>query len=324
MPNNYAYTTLLGSDDYLTPVLGLYHSLQLTNSKYPLVVMVMDTVSPYCLDVLNRMQIQYKVFPNLQSYAPYAKIAENNNIKDLKDMQIDNAAFFQIMMMNKFYMFDLKEFDKVCYFDGDILVRDNVDFIFNYQTPAGKILLRGDITSNTDNNKYKVDKPFIAGEHILISPKDFSCNYIIKKYTIFAHDENIIANLYPRRRITHTGLSDDCTKIFHAHSHCCMFRYWEVFDLNEDNILDFCKIMMIDGPGSEQDKVLDLKSLAGDLRTTHKFEFDIDNGMMMEMDKIADIESNLVYETQQKAIEQLRKTYLNFSKEVMRNYNDNH
>lgn len=43
--NKYTYLTLLGSDNYLRGVLGLWKSLINQNSKYPLTVMVTNQVS---------------------------------------------------------------------------------------------------------------------------------------------------------------------------------------------------------------------------------------------------------------------------------------
>lgn len=125
------------------------------------------------------------------------------------------------MCLNKFYMFDLKEYDKVCFLDGDMIIRENIDFIFNFSTPAGKVL---------NENQ-------IAAEAMIISPKDFSSNYIIDKFGIFAFDEEVLRMLYPAYKITDLRLSDWNHLIFHAHAHCNRFRYWLYFDINE---LELC------------------------------------------------------------------------------------
>ena len=43
-PRNMAYVTLLSTNDYLDAVLVLNKSLQRVNSKYPLLVMVVNTI----------------------------------------------------------------------------------------------------------------------------------------------------------------------------------------------------------------------------------------------------------------------------------------
>ena len=240
--NNYAYATLLGSDDFFIPVYGLFHSLQKVKSKYPLIVMVMDTVNINTIKKLEYYNIPYRVFPNLQSSAKVIGALQKND----PHTEIDHAHFFQIMMMNKFYIFDLKEYDKICYLDGDILVKENIDFIFNYQTPAAKVLEYGNI--QIKDGKLTVDPPFIAGEHWLINPQDYTSWEIFEEFTPFAWDECVIRQLYPINKFTNTFLTEELDLIYHAHSHCNMFRYWEYFKLKtvEDVHVFYENIGMID------------------------------------------------------------------------------
>lgn len=214
--NKYAYTTLLGTDDYLMPICGLYKSLQMVNSKYPLVVMVLDSVSTETLMVLEELDIQYRVFPDLFSTARLTVMREGRTLL--------HHEYFQIIMMNKFYCFELKDFDKVCYLDGDILVKKNIDFIFNYSTPAAKVLSYGDEREGGDAH--------IAGEQMLINPADYDFDYIYKEFTPFGFDESVLKDLYPLHKITDCRITDDHDYIFHAHAHCAGCQYWTHFNLN--------------------------------------------------------------------------------------------
>ena len=45
MSNNFAFTSVLATDDYLGGALGLYYSLQMAESKYPFHLLVTDNVS---------------------------------------------------------------------------------------------------------------------------------------------------------------------------------------------------------------------------------------------------------------------------------------
>lgn len=232
MKHNYAYTTLLGSDDYLIPVLGLYHSWELSQSKYEMIVMVMDTVSPSTIETLFTNNIPFRVFPNLQSNA-------NLYIEQGGRVSMNQNDLFQIMMMNKFYMFDLKEYDKVCYLDGDMIILQNIDFVFNYRAPAGKIL--------------QYEPPaMVAGEIILINPKDSDIETILEEFTVFGFDEAVLRTIYPISKITNLKLSDWNHLILHAHAHCNHFRYWNYFDLEKvDKCYRFIE-MLIDSETSEQ------------------------------------------------------------------------
>lgn len=222
---NYAYTTLLGTDDYLYPVLALDYTLKQVKSKYPLVVMVTDGVSTDILEILNERKIPYKIFPDLTKSVPYFIRFHNRETVSGRDM-------FQIIMMNKFYMFELKEYDKVCYFDADILIRKNIDFIFNYSTPCGKVL------------DYK--RPFVAGEQLLINPKDYNMLDIIDKHTIFAHDELVYCSLYPIYTFSDCRLTDDANYILHAHAHGNLYQYWKHFQLSTiEQLYRWCDDMVL-------------------------------------------------------------------------------
>ena len=52
---NYAYTTLLATDDYVYGVIGLLFSLQEVQSKYPLHIIVTNNISDYTLSLLDEI-----------------------------------------------------------------------------------------------------------------------------------------------------------------------------------------------------------------------------------------------------------------------------
>ena len=52
----------------------------------------------------------------------------------------DDNSIFRVNMLMKFYSFELTEYSKVCYIDGDSLFLKNCDFIFSYRAPAAKHL----------------------------------------------------------------------------------------------------------------------------------------------------------------------------------------
>lgn len=229
--NNYTFTTLLGSDDYFLPVYMLHYSLQQVKSKYPLTVIVMDTVKVETIEALEKNNISYKIFPNVQRLGAIVGISQEN-----PKIITTNIEYFQLMVMNKFYAFDLQEFDKVCFLDADIIVRKNIDFVFKYNAPAAKILEYGRIQKR--NNQFTVDDPFIAGEYWVIDPKTYSSEQIFKDWTILAFDESVLSHLYPISRFANITFLEDSFYIFHAHAHCDMFRYWNFFSLNSTDDIE--------------------------------------------------------------------------------------
>jgi alpha-N-acetylglucosamine transferase len=112
---NYAYTSLLATDDYLYGVLGLYASLCNVETAYPFHLIVTDNVSQDSLDILNQCNITYSIFPR-------------------KDFQHPNTNY--LVTFNKFYMCELKQYDEVCFLDADVIVTRNIDHVFDYSEPV--------------------------------------------------------------------------------------------------------------------------------------------------------------------------------------------
>ena len=223
--------------------------------------MVMDTVSPQVYTWLEENNMQYRVFPNMQSEAAYDLATIYNGSQTF----INYQDYFQIMMMNKFYMYELTDYDKVCYFDGDIVIRKNVDFVFNFSAPAGKILSRGDIVfacdEETGTSGPLISPPFIAGENLLIEPKSYKFDDIREQFTAFGFDEEVIRSIYPRHKITDLRLSDWDSYVFHAHAHCSRCRYWDVLHIHTLEDMDILCRDIID---NDIQVYTELKQLSGE------------------------------------------------------------
>lgn len=85
---------------------------------------------------------------------------------------------FNIDMLMKFYSFELTDYKKICYLDGDILVIKNCDFIFNFRAPAAKYLGWEDIVGPIHLSS---KKGLLAGEVMLLEPGTFSMEYFFSK-----------------------------------------------------------------------------------------------------------------------------------------------
>lgn len=208
--NNYAYTTLLANDEYTMGALCLHYSLLRVNSKYPLVIMVFDTVSPLTIEKLNEANASYVVIPN-----PFKWGKEKD---------------FQRIVMCKYYLFDLKQYDKVCFIDADIIVLNNIDWVFNYKTPAGKYLIGDDETIDPDEDVLQ-----IAAENFIVCPADFTSDYIFKTLGFGEFDEHVLSKLYKPREITDLRVTDWNRYIYHAHSNNGgnrLYHYWDIFHLD--------------------------------------------------------------------------------------------
>lgn len=123
---NYAYVTLLSSEDYLLATLILNQNLKNVNSKYPLLVAVTDNIFEQVKPYLIQENILYKVIPFIE----YDEKTKQKWIAKYKDAQ---AA---LNIASKFFLFKFYEYDKLVYIDSDILIYKNIDNLFDYPDGA--------------------------------------------------------------------------------------------------------------------------------------------------------------------------------------------
>ena len=104
---NNSWITTLTNDKQLDLVVALYFSLEKVKSKFPLNLIVTNNVSKEALSILRKLGIHYKIF------------------QYIKPTDGDEENF-----LNEFYIYDFKEFDKVCYLKKNFYITQNIDFIF--------------------------------------------------------------------------------------------------------------------------------------------------------------------------------------------------
>lgn len=131
---NYAYITLLSSEDYLDAVLVLAMSLNKTKNSFPLVVAVVDDIlTPEIEYLLKNFGCQIEVIPRIY----YSTTTQNSHIGH----PVLNTA-------SKIQIFDFNQYDKLIYIDSDVVVLENIDSLFNY--PDGSMVYyEGDYTGLT-------------------------------------------------------------------------------------------------------------------------------------------------------------------------------
>lgn len=217
MSSKYAWTTLLTSEDYLQPVLNLQYSLRRARSEYPLIIIVTDTIFMKIEATLRANNCQFYVVPDLQR------------------MHSGEADEFRINMLMKFYSFELTEYSKVCYIDGDILILKNCDFVFNYRAPAAKHLGWDHIPiQNSPPDKIGI----FAGEMMVLEPGTFSMEYFFSKpHFGGCWDEAVLRDNFGPQRVAHLPITDTCY-IYHAHTTGEKNRYWEYHDIYSEQALN--------------------------------------------------------------------------------------
>ena len=204
-----AYVTLLSSDTYFWGVVCLHKSLQFVQSKYPLEVMITDNVSNEIIDNLNKLGINYRIFP----YREFMNSTSN----------IPGT-------INKFYIYEFKEYDKVCFLDGDCLVKKNIDSIFFYSTPG--------LVSSDD---------FIYGGMFLVNPNDYpDFNFIYDNYKDSRNDDVVLPLLYNYKNSS-ALLGIFLQNVFHMSDNSDIYeqherKYWNLLNITSvediDNLLE--------------------------------------------------------------------------------------
>lgn len=122
-----AYITLLSSVNYLPAIIILNESLKNVNSKYPLIVLIVDNIYDQVINSLKELEILTLKVP----YISYSEEIQNQ----FKGKDILNTA-------SKLNIFLLDEIDKLVYLDADSFILQNIDDVFNY--PDGSLLVDGE------------------------------------------------------------------------------------------------------------------------------------------------------------------------------------
>ena len=108
------YVCVLSTDNYLEGVLLLNENLKKVKSKYDLLCLINENISDRTKDILNFFNIKTKVI----SKVDYSNINKDNP--------------YWIYTFDKFNIFLLEEYKKIVYLDSDLLILENLDYLFDY------------------------------------------------------------------------------------------------------------------------------------------------------------------------------------------------
>ena len=107
-----SYITLISSDEYLIGLLSLLKQLKHYESKYPMCILYTD---------------------NLKEETK-SKIKETNcNVVEVPNLGLMESRYNWHNTFSKFEIFNQTQFDKLVYLDVDILLRCNVDELFEHE-----------------------------------------------------------------------------------------------------------------------------------------------------------------------------------------------
>ena len=117
-----AYITLLSNDNYINGIVVLDKSLKQQNSKYLLGCIVTPDVSKENLEVLSRLNIF--IIQRDHIVPPQYKDMPAKDINSLDERGWHRA-------MTKLSIYGLDFFSKLVYIDADIIVKQNIDELFD-------------------------------------------------------------------------------------------------------------------------------------------------------------------------------------------------
>ena len=218
---NYAYVTLATDIKYLYRALYLQSSLERVKSKYPLIILINENLLKYNLikDVKN-----YKVIP-LINFEKTEKIIRYK------------------FTLNKFYIFNLIEYDRVCFLDADLFILSNIDNLFEkaqeYDCIYAKYL----------TGRYGEDEILPQGRFFTVAPNKNFFNNLLNDLQInqLTHydDEHMLKELcFPRwSKITTfeelSFLLEQIPICFHGkwHMHYPNITYKDIITMTDKEVL---------------------------------------------------------------------------------------
>lgn len=158
---NYSYVTLLTSDDFIYGVMVLNETLKRVQSKYPLYAVVTSNVSLPVLEILNQLNISFKIVTPIvpPTYIQEYNISINKNTTE--------RWYYNF---TKIEIFDLIQFDKIIYLDADVMILKNIDHLFEYPHITGIL-----------DNFYFSPNNFCSGGFFIYSPSHLDYTNLLKE-----------------------------------------------------------------------------------------------------------------------------------------------
>ncbi len=115
---NYAYVTLFGTNDFFPNILALSISFKTANSKYPLIILVNETIDQKNILYLQNNNLGIiKQIPNWLYHNDY-----------YNHYPVEEKIKHYQCTRQKFEAFNLTEYDKLCLLDADVVFYKNENF----------------------------------------------------------------------------------------------------------------------------------------------------------------------------------------------------
>lgn len=113
----YAYLTYLGTDDYLIGTLALIEELKNVKSKYPIYCLVANDLGK---ETIRQIEVKAEIIRSQKFKIPNGVLEHNKQTGYSRW----NRTF------EKLQVFGLEQFDKIVMLDSDMLIKSNIDELF--------------------------------------------------------------------------------------------------------------------------------------------------------------------------------------------------
>ena len=137
----FTWVTYVDGEVYLKGARVLGRSLLKTNSKYALLIIVPETMSSKILNVHDE-NIHFLSRPHIG-----------------QDVDLKAAYPRYAHCLNKIHIWTLKEYEKVCWLDSDLVVVKNIDAIFDQELRENEIAIASGCTCNSLKNPKLFTRP---------------------------------------------------------------------------------------------------------------------------------------------------------------------
>jgi lipopolysaccharide biosynthesis glycosyltransferase len=151
--HNFVYITYLSNDRDYKGVLLLNYNLKKYNHKYNLECIILEGVSSKVKKILEKSNIKIHFFC-------LKDILLEFNINDDYSNYLINKHYY-----GKYLIFRLTQYTKIVYLDTDLLIKKNIDELFDYDT-SETMYMTYDLAINSGNLYFK-KKQFNSGVIVL-------------------------------------------------------------------------------------------------------------------------------------------------------------
>lgn len=169
MEKKYCYATLITNEKYLHCIIRCKQTMEYFKTKYPFIALIPEGY--------NEMKLKL----------------ESNNIL-CREIKVDKFCSAKTLYepfyedtINKFQIFNLTEFEKVCFLDGDVILAGNLDSKFDDFLPNEQVHLYTDY----DNNQ------LLTGMIFIVKPdSNFYSKKVLPLASLYENDEQILKHYF--------------------------------------------------------------------------------------------------------------------------------